>query len=82
MQSVAIRVEGRIDEHWSNWFDDLTITYTDRYETVLTGAVADQSRLYGVLTRLRDLGLALLSVNYVEIGDATNTRSPRTRNPG
>jgi hypothetical protein len=82
MQSVEIRVKGRIDEHWSNWFDNLAITYTDQDETVLTGSVADQAGLYGVLTRLRDLGLPLLSVNHVEIGDATNTRSPRTRDPG
>jgi len=69
MQRVEIRVKGRIDEHWSNWFGDLAITYTEGDETILTGTVADQSVLYGTLTRLRDLGLSLLSVNHVEMGD-------------
>ncbi len=74
MQSVEIRVKGRIDENWSNWFDDLTIAHTDQDETVLTGSVADQSTLYGVLTRLRDLSLPLLSVNCVEIESITTRR--------
>jgi hypothetical protein len=71
MQRVEIRVKGRIDEHWSNWFGDLAITYAEGDETILTGTVADQSVLYGILTRLRDLGLSLLSVNHVEIDNAT-----------
>jgi hypothetical protein len=71
MQRVEIRVKGRIDEHWSNWFGDLAITYAEGDETILTGTVADQSVLYGILTRLRDLGLSLLSVNHVEMDDAT-----------
>jgi hypothetical protein len=65
MPSVEIRVRGRIDEHWSDWFDDLTITYTES-DTLLTGNVADQSALYGLLAKLRDLGLALVSVRHVE----------------
>ncbi len=66
MQNVEIRVKGRIDEHWSHWFDDLTITHTDQDETVLTGPVVDQAALHGILTKIRDLGLPLLSVNRVE----------------
>jgi hypothetical protein len=66
MQSIEIRVKGRIDEQWSHWFEDLTITHGEGDETILTGVVVDQARLYGVLTRLRDLGLALLSVNQKE----------------
>jgi hypothetical protein len=66
MQSVEIRVKGRIDEHWSDWFENLTITHTDKDETVLSGTVIDQAALYGLLARLRDLGLPLLSVNRVE----------------
>jgi hypothetical protein len=69
MQSVEIRVQGRIDEHWSHWFDDLTITHTDQGETILTGCVADQATLYGVLARLRDLGLLLVSVNTSAMPD-------------
>jgi hypothetical protein len=65
MPSVEIRVKGHIDEHWSDWFDDLTITHAEG-ATVLTGDVADQSALYGLLAKLRDLGLALVSVKHVE----------------
>ena len=67
MPQVEIRVQGRIDEHWSDWFDDLTITHTAEDETILSGAVADQAALYGLLAKLRDLGLHLLSVNQVEV---------------
>jgi hypothetical protein len=79
MQRIEIRVKGWIDEHWSSWFDDLAIAHTERGETVLTGCIADQARLYGVLTKLRDLGLLLLSVNHVEVdGDLPPTkRVPR-----
>jgi hypothetical protein len=65
MQRIEIRVKGRLDEHWSHWLGDLTITHAQGDETVLTGAVADQSALYGILAKLRDLGLSLLSVNQV-----------------
>jgi hypothetical protein len=68
MQRVEIRVKGRIDEHWSDWFDDLTVTHADD-ETVLTGTVADQAALYGLLAKLRDLGLALVSVQPSEVTD-------------
>jgi hypothetical protein len=66
VQHVEIRVKGRIDQRWSEWFDGLTITHSDQDETVLTGPVADQAALYGLMTKLRDLGLPLLSVNRVE----------------
>lgn len=66
MPRVEIRVRGRIDEHWSDWFDDLAIAHTHEDETILSGDVADQAALYGLLARLRDLGLLLLSVNQVE----------------
>ena len=66
MQSVEIRVKGQSDEHWSDWLGGLTIAHTDQDETVLTGDVVDQAALYGLLARLRDLGLSLLSVKQVE----------------
>ena len=65
MLRVEIRVKGQIDEHWSSWFEDLALTYTDQDETVLSGSVADESALYGLIARLRDLGLALVSVEYL-----------------
>lgn len=67
MLQVEIRVKGQIDEHWSSWFEDLTLTYTDQDETVLSGAVADESALYGLIARLRDLGLPLVSVDSAEV---------------
>lgn len=66
MLRVEIRVKGQIDEHWSSWFEDLTLTYTAQDETVLNGAVTDESALYGLIARLRDLGLALVSVDSEE----------------
>ena len=66
MQVVEIRIKGQIDEHWSDWFEGLTITHTDQGETLLTGEVADQAALYGLLAKLRDLGLPLVSVEPVE----------------
>ena len=66
MQQVEIRVKGHIDEHWSAWFDDLKIAHTGQDETLLRGAVADQSAVYGLLARVRDLGLALVSVTLWE----------------
>ena len=69
MQRVEIRVKGQIDEHWSEWFEDLTITHTDQGETLLTGLVTDQPALHGLLAKVRDLGLPLLSVNSEEVKD-------------
>ncbi|MGD2148437.1 MAG: hypothetical protein PVH41_17215 [Anaerolineae bacterium] len=66
VQVVEIRIAGRIDERWSDWFADLAIRHTEKGETVLTGAVEDQAALYGLLAKLRDLGLPLVSVSNVE----------------
>ena len=63
MQQVEIRVKGQIDKHWAEWFGGLTITHTEEGETVLIGPVVDEAAMYGVLSKLRDLGLELLSVN-------------------
>ena len=66
MQRIEIRVKGQIDEHWSDWFGGLTITHTEEGETVLNGSIADQAALYGLLSKLRDLGLQLLSVTRTD----------------
>lgn len=63
MEQVEIRVKGQISERWSEWLQGLAITHTPEGETVLSGRIADQSALYGLIARLRDLGLPLLSVN-------------------
>lgn len=66
MQQVEIRVKGCIDKKWSEWFDPLTVTHTEQGETVLAGPIADQAALYGLISKLRNLGLPLLSVDTGE----------------
>jgi len=63
-----IRLEGRLNDRWAAWFDDLTLTHTTGGAgvSVLRGHVADQAALHGLLTRLRDLGLPLISVARVD----------------
>lgn len=67
MLQAEIRVKGIIDEHWSAWFESFDVTYRGEQESVLTGTVRDQSELYGLLSRLRDLGLGLVSVETQEV---------------
>jgi hypothetical protein len=66
MQQIEIRVKGRIAEHWSEWFSNLAIHYSEEDETILSGQVVDQAELYGLLTRLRDLGCSLVCVKCEE----------------
>ena len=61
-----IRIKGHLGQQWSDWFEGLTITQEDSGETMLTGLVADQSRLHGVLRKVRDLGTPLISVTRVK----------------
>lgn len=61
-----LQVEGHLDHHWSPWFGDVTLTQNDDGTTSLTGAVADQAELHGLLTKIRDLGVTLISVTVVE----------------
>jgi hypothetical protein len=57
-----IRIKGHLGPQWSDWFEDMTIALEPDGDTVLTGPVVDQSALYGLLRRLRDIGLPLISV--------------------
>ena len=57
-----IRIKGHLGRQWSDWFDGLTITLEDNGDTLLTGQLIDQSALHGLLKKLRDLGIPLLSV--------------------
>ncbi len=61
-----IRVKGNLDQKWSDWFDGFAITPQAGDETLLTGPVADQAALHGLLAKIRDLGLPLLSVKRME----------------
>jgi hypothetical protein len=65
MAIYEIRVQGRLDQRWSSWFDGLTITYEDEDITVLRGSLVDEAALHGVLIKVRDLALPLLAVNRV-----------------
>lgn len=61
-----IVVKGHLDSEWSDWFDGLTITLSENGETILTGPIVDQAALHGVLIKIRDLGLPLLSLTHIE----------------
>jgi hypothetical protein len=65
-----IRIEGHLDRQWTDWFGGLSITLEDNGETLLTGPVVDQAALHGLLRKVRDLGMPLLSVIRVKPGQA------------
>jgi hypothetical protein len=65
-----IRIKGHLGRQWTDWFEGLAITLEDNGETLLTGSVVDQAALHGVLRKVRDLGIPLLSVNRVTPGQA------------
>ena len=61
-----IRVKGVLDGHWTAWFEGLTVTAVSN-QTIISGIVADQAALHSLLTKIRDLGLPLISVNLVSV---------------
>ncbi|MBE0696332.1 MAG: hypothetical protein IH586_05360 [Anaerolineaceae bacterium] len=63
-----IRIKGHLGTQWTDWFEGLTITLEDNGDTLLTGPVTDQAALYGLLKKVRNLGLPLVSVNPVKPG--------------
>ncbi len=65
-----IRIKGHLNERWANWFDEMTITLEDNGDTLLSGPVADQAALYGLLRKVRNLGMPLRSVICVKPGEA------------
>ncbi len=64
--TYEIRVEGLIDDRWSEWLGGMALTHEDNGETVLLGELRDQTALQGVLERIRDLGLELISVRRLD----------------
>jgi hypothetical protein len=65
-----IRMQGHLGHQWADWFGGLSIRREDNGDTLLTGPVVDQAALHGLLRKVRDLGMPLLSVNRVEPGQA------------
>ena len=63
-----LRIEGHLDEYWSTWFGELTLTREDDGTTTLRGPVADQAELHGLLAKVRDLGTLLISVRAIDPG--------------
>ena len=63
-----IKVEGQLGAQWTDWFGGLTITLHDNGDTLISGPVIDQAALYGLLKKVRDLGMRLISVNRVQTG--------------
>jgi hypothetical protein len=64
--TYMIIVKGHLDSSWSDWFDAMTITHAENGETLLSGPVIDQSALHGLLNKVRDLGLILISVSPLQ----------------
>ena len=63
-----IRIKGHLSDQWTDWFEGLTITLEEDEETLLTGPLVDQAALHGLVKKVRDLGLPLVSINRVEPG--------------
>ena len=67
-----IRLKGRLDSSWAEWFGGMSLTHASDGTTVLAGPVADQAALHGLLQKLRDLGVTLISVNESEASSASH----------
>jgi len=76
-QCYEIRIKGHLGHEWTDWFEGLTITLEEDGNTLLTGPVVDQAALHGLLKKVRDLGMPLLSVCPLEPGptDASDVKS-------
>ena len=72
MAVYEIRVQGRLDQRWSAWFDGLTISYEGEDITVLRGLLVDEAALHGILIKVRDLALPLLAVSRVPDSKKSN----------
>jgi hypothetical protein len=73
-ERYQIRVKGRLERRWESWFDGLRLSI-DQNTTILSGTLVDQAALYGVLLKIRDLGVPLLSVQRLPLEETINTPS-------
>lgn len=64
--TYCLRVDGQLGQHWSAWLAGLTLAHEPDGTTTLTGEIADQAQLHGLLARIRDLGVTLLSVQVLD----------------
>ena len=71
-----VRIKGHLGGQWKDWFGGLSITLEDNGETLVTGPVIDQAALHGLLRKVRDLGMPLVSVNRVEPGQTDTPKEP------
>ncbi len=71
-----IRIEGHLSGQWTDWFGGLTVSLEEIGVTCLTGPVTDQAALYGLLKKVRDLGMSLVSVNRTELNHPVTRISP------
>ena len=74
-----IRIKGHLDRQWTHWLECLTITLEEDGNTLLTGPVIDQAALHGLLKKVRDLGMPLVSVVQVQLDDTYQDRSNKEK---
>src|SRR5579859_4276669 len=72
-----IRIKGHLGREWTDWFGGLTITALDNGDTLLTGPVVDQAALYGLLRKVRDVGMPLISVIEVQFNEIHRDQSKK-----
>ncbi len=79
-QRYEIRLKGHLDDRWTEWFEGLTVSLEEDGNTLLTGLVVDQAALHGLLKKVRDLGMILVSVNQVPFDETHQDNSKQGEN--
>ena len=77
--AYEIRLEGHLGPELAGWFEGLSVTAEDDGTTLLAGLIADQAALHGVLRKIRDVGLPLISIAQVQLGEAHRPRSSKEK---
>lgn len=75
IQFYEICLKGHLDAHWADWFEGLTVTLKEDGDTLLSGPVADQAALHGLLRKVRDIGMPLISVNQIQLDESHQDHS-------
>ncbi len=65
-----IRIHGHLDDRWTGWFEGMTLTHEQNGDTLISGQVIDQAALFGLLRKVRDTGMQLVSVNRITVNRA------------